>query len=185
MLITHRLDLDAPGGVDYSQASVFFIGNATVILRCCGFTILTDPNFIHKYDKVSIGYGLHATRLTEPALDIKELPPIDLVVLSHFHGDHFDQIAERELRRDLPIFTPPSAARELEKRGFNRVFALDTWGVATVSKGEASLEITATPGKHGPGPLAAVLPDVMGSVLHFKGRSEETRLRTYISGDTW
>ena len=32
---------------------------------------------------------------------------MDLVVLSHFHGDHFDQVAKRDLDRSLPIVTTP------------------------------------------------------------------------------
>jgi L-ascorbate metabolism protein UlaG (beta-lactamase superfamily) len=37
---------------DFSQGSVFFVGTATVILRYAGFTILTDPNFLHAGDHV-------------------------------------------------------------------------------------------------------------------------------------
>ena len=61
------------------------------------------------HEQVSIGYGMHATRLTNPAMEIHQLPPLDLVVLSHFHGDHFDQVAERELDKSLPIVTTNEA----------------------------------------------------------------------------
>jgi L-ascorbate metabolism protein UlaG (beta-lactamase superfamily) len=67
------------------NGSIFFVGNATVLIRHAGFTILTDPTFIHMHE--NLGYGLSSTRLTNPAIDIKDLPPIDLIVLSHFHGD--------------------------------------------------------------------------------------------------
>jgi hypothetical protein len=33
-----------------------FFGNATVLIRCGGFTILTEPTFIHSHEQVSIGY---------------------------------------------------------------------------------------------------------------------------------
>ena len=52
----------------------FFIGTATVILRYAGFTILTDPNFLHQGDHIHLGYGLPSTRRTDPAIDINELP---------------------------------------------------------------------------------------------------------------
>ena len=52
---------------------------------------------------------MHATRLTNPAMEIHQLPPLDLVVLSHFHGDHFDQVAERELDKALPLVTTNEA----------------------------------------------------------------------------
>src|SRR5690242_11161958 len=106
------------------QGSVFFIVNATVLIRVAGFTILTDPTFIHMHEQVSIGYGLHATRLTNPAMDIGDLPPLDLVLLSHFHGDHFDQVAERDLDRSVPIVTTSHAATELQRRGFGNSHAL-------------------------------------------------------------
>src|ERR671933_3093843 len=103
---------------DYANGSVYFVGTATVILRYAGFTILTDPNFLHAGDHVHLGYGLTAERLTNPALEIEELPPLDFCVLSHYHGDHFDQVAEERLRKDLPIITTEHAASELGDKGF-------------------------------------------------------------------
>lgn len=44
--------------------------------------------------------------------------------------------------------------------------------------------MTAMPGTHGPGPLGAVLPPVMGSMLEFGRAGEAARLKMYISGDT-
>ena len=43
--------------VNDASGSIYFIGNATVLIRCAGFTILTDPTFIHMHEQVSIGYG--------------------------------------------------------------------------------------------------------------------------------
>jgi len=169
---------------DTASGSLFFIGNATVLIRYAGFTILTDPTFIHMHEQVSIGYGMHSTRLTNPAIEIADLPPLDLIVLSHFHGDHFDQVAERELEKSLPIVTTPEAARELGKRGFGHTYPLDPWASMAVAKGDALLRITAMPGRHGP-PLAdLVLPDVMGSLLEFASPAETPLFRLYITGDT-
>lgn len=103
---------------DVERGSVLFIGNATVLIRYGPFTVLTDPTFIHRHEQVSIGYGMHSTRLTNPAVEVWDLPPLDLIVLSHFHGDHFDQVAEHELDKSLPIVTTVEAAKELDKRGF-------------------------------------------------------------------
>src|SRR3954470_23562006 len=112
---------------DSSTGSIFFIGNATVLIRYAGFTILTDPTFIHMHEQVSIGYGMHSTRLTNPAMEIQDLPPVDILVLSHFHGDHFDQVAERQLDKSLPIVTTPEAAKALNERGFLNTYSLETW----------------------------------------------------------
>jgi L-ascorbate metabolism protein UlaG (beta-lactamase superfamily) len=107
------------------KGSIFFIGNATVLITYAGYTILTDPTFIHMHEKVHLGYGLHTTRLTNPAIDINELPPLDFILLSHFHGDHFDQVAIKELDKSIPIITTPHAASELKSRGFNKVEELE------------------------------------------------------------
>lgn len=68
---------------------MFFVGTATVLLRS------------------------RRQRLTGPALEIDQLPPLDLVVLSDYHGDHFDRIAEQRLDRTVPIVTTPHAADKL------------------------------------------------------------------------
>ncbi len=173
----------AENAADFENGSVFFVGTATIILRFSGFTILTDPNFLHAGDHVHLGYGLTSERLTEPALDIEDLPPLDLRVLSHYHGDHFDRIAEERLPKDLPIVTTEHAAGELADKGFIASVALDTWEAAEFVKGAAHLRITSMPGQHGPGIIDFALPPVMGSILDFE-REGKRVLRIYISGDT-
>lgn len=168
---------------DFGRGSVFFVGTATVIIRYAGFTILTDPNFLHAGDHVHLGYGLTSKRQTNPAVEIEDLPPLDFVLLSHLHGDHFDRVAEEKLNKATPIVSTRHATSYLAKVGFTKTRALKTWEPLAVEKGEARVRITAMPGTHGPGPLGAVLPPVMGSMLEF-GRDDETRLRMYISGDT-
>jgi L-ascorbate metabolism protein UlaG (beta-lactamase superfamily) len=74
-----------------------FIGNATVLLRYGGLALLTDPNFLHRGQYAYLGYGLFSRRLTEPALDVEDLPPLDGIVLSHLHGDHWDRRARWHL----------------------------------------------------------------------------------------
>jgi len=169
---------------EFGRGSIFFIGNATVLIRYAGFTILTDPNFLHAGDHMHLGYGLTSTRRTNPAVEIEDLPPFDFVLLSHLHGDHFDRVAERKLNRATPIISTRHATSYLEKVGFTRTHALETWEKIEVLKGEATLNLTAMPGTHGPGLLGAVLPPVMGSMLDFGDERGGTRLRMYISGDT-
>jgi L-ascorbate metabolism protein UlaG (beta-lactamase superfamily) len=167
------------------RGSVLFIGTATTLIRYAGFTILTDPNFLHRHQHAHLGAGLLRTRrLTEPALQIADLPPLDLVLLSHFHEDHFDRVAARELPKDVPILTTHEAARKLRRAGFTATYPLRRWEARTIRKGGVRLTITAMPGRHGPGILAAALPDVNGSLLDFTGPSGNRLLRLYITGDT-
>lgn len=165
------------------QASLTFVGNATTVLRLGGFTVLTDPNFLHAGQRVHLGYGLFSKRLTEPALQPDELPDLDLVLLSHLHGDHFDRVARRRLRRDVPIVTTPHAERRLRRWGFGEAVALTTWSDHQVTRGDERLRITSVPGTHGPAVVRRLLPPVMGSVVELsKGDAVVSRL--YVTGDT-
>jgi L-ascorbate metabolism protein UlaG (beta-lactamase superfamily) len=169
--------------------SLLFIGNATVLIRYAGLTLLTDPNFIHRGEEVPLGYGMSTVRLTDPALEIDDLPKLDAVVLSHYHGDHFDQLAEERLDRDLPIITTPEAADVLSDIGFRAADGLATWDSREVAGGSGSVRVTSLPGRHAPGALDIALPDVMGSCLEFwsDGPSRsgaDAALRMYVSGDT-
>jgi L-ascorbate metabolism protein UlaG (beta-lactamase superfamily) len=184
MAVTSILTLpDVSNAASTSEGSIYFIGNATVLLQAAGFTILTDPTFIHKHEQTWLGGGLHTTRLTDPAMDLADLPPLDLVLLSHFHGDHFDQVAERDLDRALPIVTTPQSATDLQERGFTNCRPLDVWESLDVEKGAARLRITATPARHGPPLVDFVLPDVMGSILDVT-TADGGASRIYITGDT-
>ncbi|WP_420472700.1 MBL fold metallo-hydrolase [Noviherbaspirillum sp. ST9] len=178
------LELNGGGTPANADAgSVQFIGTATVLIRYAGFTILTDPNFLHKGDHVHLGYGLKSQRLTNPAISLDKLPPIDLVVLSHFHGDHFDQLVQEKLDRNIPIVTTEEAARALADLGFKNRHALATWDTLAVRKGTATLRVTAMPARHGPPGASVPLPETMGSMLEFAA-DKDGGYRMYISGDT-
>jgi len=178
--------LRLPAGTEAAagKGSVQFIGTATVLLRYQGLTILTDPNFLHKGERVHLGYGLTSTRLTNPAIDLEQLPPIDLVVLSHMHEDHFDKLVQQKLDKNTPIATTKSAAQALRRLGFVRAVGLDPWDRLEVEKGASRLRITAVPGRHGKLGMQALLPSVMGSVFDFGPDTAAPSYRIYISGDT-
>jgi L-ascorbate metabolism protein UlaG (beta-lactamase superfamily) len=169
---------------DRAQGSIFFVGNATILLKYAGFTILTDPNFLHRGDHVHLGHGMTAARRTNPALELEALPPIDFVLLSHMHEDHFDREVERKLDRSLPIVTTPHAAADLTSKGFRAAKALNTWERLTITKGRARVRVGAMPGAHGPGAVAKMLPPVMGSLIEFENSRGEVAFRIYITGDT-
>lgn len=160
-----------------------FVGNATTILRLGPFTVLTDPNFLHRGQYAYLGKGLVTRRLTEPSLRPRELPALDLVVLSHLHGDHFDRVARRELDRALPILSTPAAARRLGRWGFVEARGLPTWESARHERDGWTLEVTAVPGTHAPARGRPLLPPVMGSVLELRPPSGAP-FRLYLSGDT-
>ncbi len=74
-----------------------WLGHSTVLLMVDGFTILTDPVF---GARVGLNFGpltIGIKRLVDVAASISELPPIDLILLSHAHMDHFDIPTLRQL----------------------------------------------------------------------------------------
>jgi L-ascorbate metabolism protein UlaG (beta-lactamase superfamily) len=164
------------------DASLTFVGTATTLLRLGPFTVLTDPNFVRRGQWVYLGYGLASRRRTEPALQPADLPPLDAVLLSHLHADHFDRVAKARLERTLPIVTTPHAAGKLEKAGFSATVALDHWSTHELLSGDARLRITSTPGTHGPGLMGKLLPPVMGSLVEVE-QAGAAPLRLWITGD--
>jgi hypothetical protein len=157
------------------NASIFFVGTATTILEWEGIRLMTDPNFLHAGDHVHLGPGVSGTRRTNPALDLNELPRIDVVLLSHYHGDHFDQDVEAQLRRNLPIITTPHAKSHLANKGegeaFTEVWELDAWksmmiDINSPEKGKEkvpAIKVTGMPGKHVSGTIE-VLNDFIKAV---------------------
>jgi L-ascorbate metabolism protein UlaG (beta-lactamase superfamily) len=105
-----------------------WIGHATVLLKCDGFTILTDPIFS---DRAGISLGLitlGVKRLVAPALPLSKLPRIDLVVLSHAHMDHFDIPTLRKLESDkTTVITAVNTADLLRPPRYRGVHEL-RWG---------------------------------------------------------
>ena len=175
---------DSPRG----PASLTFIGTATTLLRLGTFTVLTDPNFLHRGQRAYLGKGLWSRRLTEPAMQPADLPPLDAVVLSHLHGDHFDRVARAELSRRQPVVTTVPAARTLERWGFTTA-GLSTWEEHRLERPavgdapEETLTVQALPGVHARGAIAPLIPPTMGSLLEHRVGGE-VRTRLYLSGDT-
>src|SRR5262249_40266664 len=146
--------------------------------------ILTDPAFMHAGTHTDLGHGIWARREVEPACQVAELPPIDLLLLSHYHGDHFDEAAARDLDQDLPVISTADAVAKLQPLGFSNGYALDPWKSHQVEKGQAPRATTAMPAKHATDDaIATMLMPVNGHILDF-GRGDQQLFRLYITGDT-
>src|SRR4051794_14687392 len=159
-----------------------WIGNATAVLRLGAFAVLTDPNFIRRGQRAYLGKGLWSRRLKDPAMEGGELPPLDAVVLSHLHGDHFDRGARRGLAGRPPLLTTPAAARRLHRYGFD-THPMRSWERVEFSRDGERLAVEALPGVHAFGAMGRLLPPVMGSLLEHTSADGATT-RVYVSGDT-
>ena len=96
-----------------------------------GITILTDPVL---GDRVGVTFGpmtIGLKRLVAPALRVKQLPKIDIVLLSHAHMDHFDLATLRALeRRSTTVVTAANTSDLLRTRRYAGVRELG-WGQHT------------------------------------------------------
>ncbi|HEX5270560.1 MAG TPA: MBL fold metallo-hydrolase [Gemmataceae bacterium] len=94
-----------PEQVDGAELRVTFVGHSTVLLQTAGRNVLTDPIWSERASPFS---WAGPRRHRPPGLRFEDLPPIDLVLLSHNHYDHLDLATLRRLRRDhAPRFVVP------------------------------------------------------------------------------
>jgi N-acyl-phosphatidylethanolamine-hydrolysing phospholipase D len=123
-----------------------WIGHATVLLQMKGRNILTDPQFSDRASPVS---WAGPKRVVPPALRVDQLPPIELVLLSHDHYDSLDttsivSLSKRPGGDRTTFFVPLGLKTWFENLGAKRVVELDWWE----SHMQEGLTITAVPVHH-------------------------------------
>lgn len=105
-----------------------WLGHSTVLLKIDGFTILTDPVLS---ERCGVGMGpvtVGIKRLVAPAITQMQLPPIDLILLSHAHFDHFDLRTLRSLERSgAAVVTAKNTSDLLRVRRYKGVHEVG-WG---------------------------------------------------------
>lgn len=106
--------------VGKGQASLTWVGHATMLIRLPGQTILTDPVMGSR-----IPGGIK--RRVPLGITWDELPPIDAVILSHDHYDHLDRKTVKRLGPSVRFFVPLGTARWFRRRGLTNVTELDWW----------------------------------------------------------
>jgi N-acyl-phosphatidylethanolamine-hydrolysing phospholipase D len=130
-----------------TEATVTWVGHSTLLVQLDGVNLLTDPVWSHRLGPLSGTVGV--TRFTPPGIPFDDLPPIDVVVISHDHYDHLDEPTVRRLARTFhPLFVVPLGIKAwLADRGITNVVELD-WSESVKVKG---VEIVCAPAQHGSG----------------------------------
>lgn len=115
---------DAPPPRVHRGFRVTFINHATVLVQTAGLNVLTDPIWSERAGPLSWA-GVRRHRA--PGLRFEDLPPIDLVLISHNHYDHLDlSTLERLSQTHLPkIAVGLGVGDLLERRGIRRVREFD------------------------------------------------------------
>jgi L-ascorbate metabolism protein UlaG (beta-lactamase superfamily) len=90
-----------PAAWSNDQLTVAWLGHATTLINFYGTWLLTDPTLRLRIGINVAGLTVGMRRLVRPALSIKELPPLDAVLVSHSHMDHCDLGTLKRLPRSL------------------------------------------------------------------------------------
>lgn len=156
--------------------SAVWIGHSTYLIEIGDLVILTDPVWGSYCSPVPIR---SLRRIHEPPISLADLPPIDLVLLSHNHYDHLDARTVMELNRFHPQIqwvVPLGLSPWFRKRGIHSVQELSWWGELDLKK----CRVSAVPAQHcsGRGLWDQNKTHWNGYVLEANGK------RLYFSGDT-
>ena len=133
-----KIDLDNDN--NYS----IWIGHSTFLIKKDNLTILTDPIFS---ERASPFKRFGPKRLIPPALNISQLPKIDVVTVSHNHYDHLDIRSLKilhELNPDIIFLIPKGDKNIFDKRNIKNVFEFEWWQNFMIQ----NVEFTFTPVQH-------------------------------------
>jgi L-ascorbate metabolism protein UlaG (beta-lactamase superfamily) len=159
-----------------SGLRVTWLGHSAMLLEIDGHRFLTDPVWSERVGPVGF---MGPKRWFPPLIAIKDLPPLDAVVLSHDHYDHLDYATIVALKDRAPFVAPLGVGAHLERWGVpaDRIMELDWW--ENVAFGD--LTLWAAPARHASG-RELFVDD--GAKLWAGYAFLGARHRVYYSGDT-
>lgn len=133
-----------PRRVTGSRLRVTHVNHSTVLLQTRGMNILTDPIWSDTAGPITY---LGARRWRPPGLHFEDLPPIDVVIVSHAHYDHLDlpTLARLAESHNPRIFVGLGLAPLLKSHRIDRVTEMDWWQSERIGPG---LQVTAVPVQH-------------------------------------
>jgi L-ascorbate metabolism protein UlaG (beta-lactamase superfamily) len=145
--------------VEGNELIVTFINHSSTLIQTRGLNILTDPVYSSRVSPFSF---MGPKRYQNPGIAFENLPPIDLVLISHNHYDHMDVATLRELSGKFSpkIVVPLGNEEYLKKRGVTNVTEMEWWGEENFQ----DIKIISVP------------------VQHFSARAISDRNRTLWSG---
>lgn len=149
------------------ELALTWIGHASFLIQFEGLNAIVDPNFAN--------WIFLLKRLKRPGLRIQDLPPIDLVLLTHAHFDHFHKPSLRKLPSPKIGIMPWGCGALARRLGFTRIIELHWW--ESFSSGDWT--VTLVPAKHwGARTLRDQHRGYGGFILECRGR------RIYHAGDS-
>ena len=169
--VTPRRDNDGSALLDAS-AHLTWIGHATFVKRLAGKLVATDPILVPRIGTIK--------RHTAPGVATENLPPLDVVTVSHTHYDHMDVASLKALGR-LPTYVVPRDCGEiLYDAGLPNVVELGWFESFTTG----DLKITLVPAQHWSMRMPWDRNTRLWGGFVYEAREGDTTRTTYHAGDT-
>ncbi|WP_046226081.1 MBL fold metallo-hydrolase [Paenibacillus dauci] len=119
------------------DASITWIGHSTFFLQYEGLNIVTDPVWAQRL--------AFQRRIGQPGIPIEDVPPIDIILISHSHYDHMHINSIRKLyRSSTTIIVPAGLKSKMVRKGFHRCHEMHWWETFKVG----DVNITFVPTQH-------------------------------------
>lgn len=158
-----------------SHTKFIWFGHSTLLLNIDSKIILVDPVF----SDYAFALDMFVKRFQEPVMNLKELPKIDLILISHNHYDHLDKKSIEFFKSsETPIYAPLGLTKILTEWGINekRISEFD-WGDEKEFEG---IKLISTPARHFSGRTPFDRNETLWQSWVIKGKTETT----YFSGDS-
>jgi L-ascorbate metabolism protein UlaG (beta-lactamase superfamily) len=162
-----------------TDVRITHIGGPTVLIEFAGWRLLTDPTLDAPGRRYTFGWGSASAKVAGPAVAPAELGPVDAVLLSHdHHADNLDDAGRALLPSAGSVLTTVSGAQRL---GGN-AHGIAPWATTRLQAADRpTVDVTATPCRHGPPGSRPITGDVIGFALGWDGQRHGV---LWISGDT-
>ncbi|MGZ9583899.1 MBL fold metallo-hydrolase [Paenibacillus marinisediminis] len=119
------------------HTTMTWIGHSTFLIQIGGLNIVTDP--------VWASSMAFEKRLTDPGIAIQEMPPVDIILLSHSHYDHLHLKSIRQLASEhTRLIVPAGLSSKMKRKGFLNTEEMHWWEAKDVGK----VRITFVPAQH-------------------------------------
>lgn len=138
----------APFSWSNNRVTLGWISHSTVLINFYGVWILTDPIFSERVGP-SVGIAtIGPKRFVQPALKIEELPPVDIILLSHAHYDHMDLPSLKNFKYCRDIITAKITSDILSRAGIKNSVELGWGDKITIGERGKEVEIIAIEVNH-------------------------------------
>jgi N-acyl-phosphatidylethanolamine-hydrolysing phospholipase D len=167
-------DLEAIHNPAPDAIQVTWIGHASFLIQCGDVSILIDPVFATHCSPLPVP---SLRRRQAPGISWHDLPPIDVVLITHNHYDHLDAAVVKKLAPSTHFIVPEGLDSWMQKKGVEQTSAMPWWKQISVASG---IQITCCPAQHASArtPMNRDQSHWCGWLIEWRGR------KIYHSGDT-